>query len=47
MQHRARFSAAEREIACIEIRRKNLIEMVMDGVAPSVVKDELNANAAS
>ena len=25
---------------------KKLIEMVMEGVAPSVVKDELNANAA-
>ena len=46
MQHRASFSAAEREIERIEIRRKKLIEMVMDGVAPSVVKDELNANAA-
>jgi site-specific DNA recombinase len=46
MQHRASLSAAEREIECIEARRKKLIEMVMEGVAPSVVKDELNANAA-
>jgi hypothetical protein len=46
MQHRATFSAAEREIERIEVRRKKLIEMVMNGVAPSVVKDELNANAA-
>ena len=46
MQHRASFSAAEREIERIEARRKKLIEMVMEGVAPSVVKDELNANAA-
>ena len=46
MEHRASLSAAEREIDRIEARRKKLIEMVMDGVAPSVVKDELNANAA-
>ena len=46
MEHRASLSAAEREIERIEARRKKLIEMVMDGVAPSVVKDELNANAA-
>jgi len=46
MEHRASFSAAEREIERIEARRKKLVEMVMDGVAPSVVKDELNANAA-
>src|SRR5918996_5717206 len=46
MEHRAGLSAAEREIERIEARRKKLVEMVMDGVAPSVVKDELNANAA-
>jgi hypothetical protein len=46
MEHRASLSAAGREIERIEGRRKKLIEMVMDGVAPSVVKDELNANAA-
>ena len=46
MQHRASLSAAEREIERIEARRKKLIEMVMEGVSPSVVKDELNANAA-
>jgi site-specific DNA recombinase len=46
MEHRASLSAAEREIERIEARRKKLIEMVMEGVAPSVVKDELNANAA-
>jgi hypothetical protein len=46
MEHRASLSAAGREIERIEARRKKLIEMVMDGVAPSVVKDELNANAA-
>src|SRR5207244_7964882 len=46
MEHRAGLSAAEREIDRIEVRRKKLIEMVMEGVAPSVVKDELNANAA-
>jgi site-specific DNA recombinase len=46
MQHRASLSAVEREIERIKARRKKLIEMVMEGVAPSVVKDELNANAA-
>ena len=46
MEHRASLSAAQREMERIELRRKKLIEMVMDGVAPSVVKDELNANAA-
>lgn len=46
MQHRASLSVAEREIERIEARRKKLIEMVMEGVSPSVVKDELNANAA-
>ncbi len=46
MEHRASLSVAAREIERIEARRKKLIEMVMDGVAPSVVKDELNANAA-
>jgi site-specific DNA recombinase len=35
-----------RYLALIEIRRKKLIEMVMNGVAPSEVKDELNVNAA-
>lgn len=46
MEHRASLSAAEREIERIEIRRKKLIEMVMNGVAPSEVRDEMNANAA-
>jgi DNA invertase Pin-like site-specific DNA recombinase len=46
MEHRASLSATEREIERIEARRKKLIEMVMEGVSPSVVKDELNANAA-
>jgi hypothetical protein len=45
MQHRASLWAAGREIERIEARRKKLIEMVMEGLAPSVVKDELNANA--
>ena len=38
MQHRASLSVAEREIERIEARRKKLIEMVMEGVSPSVVK---------
>lgn len=46
MEHRASLSAAEREIERIEARRKKLIEMVMNGVAPSEVRDEINANAA-
>jgi site-specific DNA recombinase len=46
MEHRASLSAAEREIERIEVRRKKLIETVMDGVSPSEVKDELNTNAA-
>jgi hypothetical protein len=46
MQHRASLSVPEREIERIEARRKKLIEMVMERVAPSVVKDELSANAA-
>src|SRR5262249_19940683 len=46
MEHRASLSAAEREIVRIEARRKKLIEMVMEGVPPSEVKDELTANAA-
>ena len=43
MEHRASLSAAEREIDRIAIRRKRLIEMVMEGVPPSEVKDELSA----
>jgi DNA invertase Pin-like site-specific DNA recombinase len=46
MEHRASLSAVAREIERLEARRKKLIEMVMQGVAPSVVRDELNANAA-
>ena len=46
MEHRAGLSAAEREIERIEGRHKKLIEMVMEGVPPSEVKDELTANAA-
>ncbi len=30
----------------VNVRRKKLVAMVMDGVSPSEVKDELNANAA-
>ena len=46
MEHRAGLSAAEREIERIEARRKKLVESIMEGVAASEVKDELNANAA-
>src|SRR5258706_9882367 len=46
MEHRANLSTAEREIERIEVRRKKLIEMVMHGVPPAEVKDEMIANAA-
>jgi hypothetical protein len=46
MEHRASLSAAEREIERIEVRRKKLVESIMEGVPASEVKDELNANAA-
>ncbi len=46
MEHRANLSTAEREIERIEVRRKKLIEMVMNGVPPAEVKDEMIANAA-
>jgi hypothetical protein len=45
MEHRADLSAAEREIERIEVRRKKLVESIMDGVPACEVKDELNANA--
>jgi site-specific DNA recombinase len=45
MEHRANLSAAEREIERIEVRRKKLVESIMDGVPASEVRDELNANA--
>ena len=45
MEHRANLSAAEREIERIEVRRKKLVEPIMDGVPASEVRDELNANA--
>ena len=43
--YRASRSAAEREIERIEVRRKKLVESIMDGVPASEVRDELNANA--
>jgi site-specific DNA recombinase len=46
MEHRANLSTAEQEIDRIEVRRKKLIGMVMDGVPPAEVKDEMIANAA-
>jgi site-specific DNA recombinase len=46
MEHRAGLSAAENEIERIEIRRKKLVESIMEGVPASEVKDELNRNAA-
>jgi site-specific DNA recombinase len=45
MQHRADLTAAEREIERIEVRRKKLVESIMNGVPASEVKDELSANA--
>jgi site-specific DNA recombinase len=46
MEHRAGLSTAEREIERIEVRRKKLVESIMEGVPASEVRDELNANAA-
>jgi site-specific DNA recombinase len=45
-QHRATLVSAERELARLEARRKKLIEMVMEGVPPAEVKDEMIAGAA-
>src|SRR6266850_6658629 len=46
MEHRATLSAAEREIERIEVRRKKLVQSIIDGVPASEVRDELTANAA-
>ncbi len=46
MEYRASLTAAEREIERIEVRRQKLIEMVMQGVPASEVRDEMTANAA-
>lgn len=46
MEHRASLSAAQRETERIEVRRKKLVESIMDGVPASEVRDELKANAA-
>ncbi len=46
MEHRATLTAAEREIERIEVRRKKLVQSIIDGVPASEVRDELAANAA-
>ena len=46
MEYRATVSAAEREIERIEVRRKKLVESIMEGVPPSEVREELTANTA-
>ena len=46
MEHRATLTAAEREIERIELRRKKLVQSIIDGVPASEVRDELTANAA-
>ncbi len=46
MEHRAGLSAAENEIERIEVRRKKLVESIMEGVPASEVSDELSRNAA-
>ena len=46
MEHRAGLSAAENEIARIEVKRQKLVESIMEGVPASEVRDELNRNAA-
>jgi hypothetical protein len=46
MEQGASITAAKRELARIEARRKNLIDLVLNDQLPaSEVKDELNANA--
>src|SRR5262245_36619637 len=46
MEHRATLTAAEREIERIEVRRKKLVQSIIDGVPAREVRDELTANAA-
>src|SRR5215510_2434679 len=46
MEHRATLTAAEREVERIEVRRKKLVQSIIDGVPASEVRDELTANAA-
>ena len=46
MEHRATLTAAEREIERIEVRRKKLVQSIIDGVPASEIRDELTANAA-
>src|SRR5262245_23702895 len=46
MEHRATLTAAEREIERIEVRRRKLVQSIIDGVPASEVRDELTANAA-
>ena len=43
MEQRAGLTAAQRELARIEARRKKLVESIMDGVPGAQVKDELIA----
>jgi hypothetical protein len=46
MEHRASLTAAEREIERMEVRRKKLVQSIIDGVPASEVRDDLTANAA-
>lgn len=46
MEQRARLTGAERELARLEARRKNLVQSIMDGVPGAEVKDELFAIGA-
>jgi hypothetical protein len=46
MEYRASLTAAERELEPVEVRRQKLIEMVMQGVPASEVRDEMTGNAA-
>ena len=46
LNHRATLTAAEREIERIEVRRKKLVQSIIDGVPASEVRDELTTNAA-
>src|SRR5215470_11334518 len=46
MEHRATLTAAEREIERIEVRRKKLVQSIIDGVPASEVRGEQTSNAA-
>ena len=46
MERRAQLSSAERELAHLDVRRRKLVQSIMDGVPGAEVKDEMIAIAA-